>query len=396
MTTKFPLFPVSMVGSWPRNPDVLAAIKAIGKPDFSQASLDAVARQQEISVIKMEEQLGLDVISDGELNRDNYASYVAQRFDGIELMDMLRFSDVLGSDCSFADELINRAGVKLSAINNAVCVGKLGYAQGLTVEDLQFLKQQTKQPVKIELPGPYLLARSIWVPNASMPAYKNQEEMAEDILKLLTKEVQHLQAIGVDIIQIDEPVLTEIVFSAASNSERSFMCSSLSKKRDKADELAFATDLIKRLFAQIDRSKSIAALHTCRGNWGTDENAMLSGSYAPLVDTFNEISPDLLFLEFSVKRAGDISELYDNGLNKTFALGIGSTNPRSSEIENPYDIMARVEKALQYLPKEKIWLNPDCGFGTFSNSVISNAEVAERKMRAIVRAAKLLRKKYQE
>lgn len=395
MATKFPLFPVSMVGSWPRNEDVLAAIKSIITKQTAQSKIDQIARRQETDVIETQEHLGLDIISDGELNRDNYASYVAQRFDGIELMDMLRFSDVLGPDCSFAEELIDRAGVKLSAINNAVCVGKLGYADGLATEDLKFLKAHTKQPVKVELPGPYLLARSIWVPNASMAAYPSQEAMAEDILNLLITEVHHLQAIGVDIIQIDEPVLTEIVFSKKSSSERSFMCSSLSKKREKDEELAFATDLIQRLFAEIDRGQSIASLHTCRGNWGTDEEAMLSGSYAPLVETFNTIAPDMLCLEFSVERAGKIAELYDHGLNQSFILGIGSANPRSSSIENPYDIVARVETAMKYIPKEQIWLNPDCGFGTFSNSVISNTKLAEKKLRSIVRAAKILRKKYE-
>lgn len=383
-----------MIGSWPRSSEVLEEIKKIGKPRFSQKRLDELARQQEIQVIRAEEQVGLNVISDGELNRDNYASYVAQRYSGIELMDMVKFSDVLGPDCSFADEIINHASIKLSAINNAVCVGKLGFNKGLCVEDLAFLKAHTVKPVKVELPGPYLLARSLWVPNATKQAYETQEAMSEDILKLMYQEVDELQDIGVDVIQIDEPVLTEIVLSKDTTSERSFMCSSLSKKRDTDDELAFAVNLDKRLFEHIDSSRSIASLHTCRGNWGKDEEAMLSGSYSPLVDAFSEIAPDMLALEFSVNRAGAVSELYENGLDTSIILGLGVVNPRSKSLENPYDIVAKTKEALKYVPVDHLWLNPDCGFGTFANSVISNDRIAVRKLMAITKASRLLQKKY--
>lgn len=391
-----PLFPVSMVGSWPRRPELLREITTLSKHPENQGKVDQLTRQQEKDLVVAEEKIGLDVISDGELNRDNYSSYVAQRFGGIELMDMLKFSDVLGPNCDFVSEIINRAGIKLSAINNAVCTGKLQYNNGLTIEDMNWLKAHTNKPIKAEIPGPYLLARSIWVPNVTYDFYHSQEDLASDIVNLLVAEVHHLQKLGVDIIQFDEPVLTEIVLNKDTGAERSFMCSALSKKREKSEELAFAVSLIKKVFDNIDRSKSIASLHTCRGNWGTNESALLSGSYEPLVNAFNTINPDMLCLEFSVRRAGPIAALYDNGLNKKYLLGIGVANPRSQSIENPYDIVAQVEKAMKYIPKEKIWLNPDCGFGTFSNSIISNSRMAEQKLLSIVRAAKLLRRKYSD
>lgn len=385
-----------MIGSWPRKPEILSEILKATSEDFNQDKLDALAYPEVEKLIQLEEEIGMDIIGDGELNRDSYASYVAQRYDGIKLMDMLEFTDYLGPDCDFAEQIINNASIKLSAIKNAVCIGKLGFREGLVVKDLNHLKEHTDKPVKVQLPGPYLLARSIWVPRATQPHYMSQEELADAIVNLLIHEVKVIQDIGVDIIQFDEPVLTEVVFSEESTAERTFMCSSLSEKRSREEELQFATQLIKRVMDSIDRDKSFAALHTCRGNWGTDESALLSGPYTPLIKSFETIQPDILNLEFSVRRAGELKELFSSDyIRENIILGLGVVNPRSNIVERSRNIVLRAKEALKYIPKEHLWLNPDCGFGTFSNSPISSYDMATNKLKAIVTAAETLRKEYE-
>lgn len=396
MNKQLPLFPVQMIGSWPRKPEILSEILKATSEDFNQDKLDALAYPEVEKLIQLEEEIGMDIIGDGELNRDSYASYVAQRYDGIKLMDMLEFTDYLGPDCDFAEQIINNASIKLSAIKNAVCIGKLGFREGLVVKDLNHLKEHTDKPVKVQLPGPYLLARSIWVPRATQPHYMSQEELADAIVNLLIHEVKVIQDIGVDIIQFDEPVLTEVVFSEESTAERTFMCSSLSEKRSREEELQFATQLIKRVMDSIDRDKSFAALHTCRGNWGTDESALLSGPYTPLIKSFETIQPDILNLEFSVRRAGELKELFSSDyIRENIILGLGVVNPRSNIVERSRNIVLRAKEALKYIPKEHLWLNPDCGFGTFSNSPISSYDMATNKLKAIVTAAETLRKEYE-
>lgn len=397
MKKSLPLFPVQMIGSWPRKPEILSEILKATTEEFDQEHLDTLVYPEVEALVKLEEEIGMDIIGDGELNRDSYASYVAQRYEGIKLMDMLEFTDYLGPDCDFAEQIIKNASIKLSAIKNAVCVGKLGFNKGLLTKDLLHLKSLTDKPIKVQMPGPYLLARSIWVPRATQPHYQSQEELADAIVDLLIQEVKAIQEIGVDIIQFDEPVLTEVVFSEESTAERTFMCSSLSEKRSKSEELAFATNLIKRVMDSVDRSKSYAALHCCRGNWGTDESALLSGPYTPLIPAFETIQPDILNLEFSVRRAGELKDLFASEyLRDHIILGLGVVNPRSKIVERSSNIVLRAKEALEFIPKERLWLNPDCGFGTFSNSPISSYEMATNKLKSIVAAAQTLRETYSQ
>ena len=84
------------------------------------------------------------------------------------------------------------------------------------------------------------------------------------------------------------------------------------------------------------------------------------------MDLFESALPDILMLEFSTPRAGELSSLLEGKiLRQKCILGLGVINPRSDEVETVDQIVQRAEKALNYLPPEQIWLNPDCGFATF-------------------------------
>jgi methionine synthase II (cobalamin-independent) len=89
-------------------------------------------------------------------------------------------------------------------------------------DDLRFVRQLTDKPVKVTLPGPYLLTRSMWVTAYSRAGYGDKTEMAEDVVAILRDELAELEAMGAAFVQFDEPVLTEIVFSE-ENDRRTFM-----------------------------------------------------------------------------------------------------------------------------------------------------------------------------
>jgi 5-methyltetrahydropteroyltriglutamate--homocysteine methyltransferase len=100
-----------------------------------------------------------------------------------------------------------------SAVKNPTCIGKLARKEPLAVNDLRFLRTLTSKPVKITLPGPYLLTRSMWVGALTHKAYRNHKKMADDIVNILREELLELRAAGCDFVQFDEPVLTEVVMS---------------------------------------------------------------------------------------------------------------------------------------------------------------------------------------
>lgn len=136
-------------------------------------------------------------------------------------------------------------------------------------------------------------------------------------------------------------------------------------------------------------------MHVCRGNWTVDESVLLQGAYDRLSRFFDQLKVDMLALEFSTPRAGDVDLLFKNNfLKKKIALGYGVINPRIPEVEKVEDIVASVEKVLKWLPPERIWLNPDCGFATFANRPLNPYSTIEAKLKAMVEAAKILREKH--
>ncbi len=119
---------------------------------------------------------------------------------------------------------------------------------------------------------------------------------------------------------------------------------------------------------------------------------MLTGDYAPLTDAFSSMKVDQFVLEHSTPRAGEI-EIVGRALGER-EIGLGVVNPRTDQVETPEEIVARVEQALPYFAPERIFLNPDCGFGCFANRCVNDAETAAAKTRSMAEAAEILRARY--
>jgi 5-methyltetrahydropteroyltriglutamate--homocysteine methyltransferase len=105
---------------------------------------------------------------------------------------------------------------------------------------------------------------------------------------------------------------------------------------------------------------------------------------------FKQMNVDQLILEFATPRAGELSTLSQLD-GKDVEIGLGVVNPRIQQLETPEDIVKRVEEASQYIPAEKIFLNPDCGFGTFAQRPMNSEEKAFEKLKVLVKAAEILR-----
>ncbi len=149
-------------------------------------------------------------------------------------------------------------------------------------------------------------------------------------------------------------------------------------------------DLINRI---VDGVKGIrTGVHICRGNWSSKDSVHLSGDYEPLISPLSKMNVDQLVLEFATPRAGDLG-IVGRALSDR-EIGLGVANPKTEEVESVDYIIGKVEKALQYYKPDKIFLNPDCGFGTFSGCAITTEGAATAKMKRIVEAARILRDRY--
>lgn len=315
-----------------------------------------------------------------------------KKIGGVSQMSMAEMLDYIDDKREF-ENILKTLDVPATSIKNAICTGKLEYKGEIVANELKLLKSFTKKPVKITMPGPYLVTRSMWLYNLSSKFYSSKEELGEDVIRIYQKEIENIQNIGVDIIQFDEPVLTEVVFTEGR--PRTFMCAALSTRKDPTEELNFASHLIKSVMSKVDRSKSIASLHVCRGNWSKDESILLTGPYTPLLDLFSEIGADLLALEFSTPRAGELKALLsDERIRNKVSLGLGVINPRFDEAESIDSIYNRAKEALTFIDKDKLWLNPDCGFATFSNRPVNEYENIKGKIKSMIAARDRLRIEY--
>lgn len=386
-------FLVSLLGSMPRSKKLLTAKRKLNKGNIDLKTYQEILDEETKYVVELQENNFIDIITSGELNRDNYVSFIAERLDGVTMMSMADMFDYIEDKQGF-EQILEILDVPAISIKNAICTGKVKYNKPLVADEMIELKKLTDKKIKATLPGPYLITRSMWLPALSKQYYDSKDSLGEDIIKVLKEEIDSLAKIGIDVIQFDEPVLTEVVFSEGKT--RSFMCAALSEKKDPTEELKFATKLIKSVIDYAKEKEILVSLHVCRGNWSRDESILLTGPYTPLLPLFEETLPNILTLEFSTPRAGEISSLFSSTLIKdNCILGLGVMNPRTDDIEPLEDILNRVEEVMQYIPKERIWLNPDCGFATFANRPVSTMEIIDKKLARLNEAKITLRKLYE-
>jgi 5-methyltetrahydropteroyltriglutamate--homocysteine methyltransferase len=374
------LYPVTVVGSWPRPAWLLEATKR------RSSSLPDLQDQATLLAIKYQEDAGVDIVSDGEQRRDNFYSFIADRLEGIRLMTLAELLDYVEDKAAF-ENLLNALDVPAFAIKNPVVVGKVRRRKSLLLDDFRFLRQHTVRATKVTLPGPYLLARSTWVKGLSESVYPNADALGDDIVAVLREELTELAAAGADFVQFDEPVLSELLLAGRS-ATRTFMCAALAASSSPEGELERSVSLLNRVVEGV--TGPILGVHVCRGNWSRKEDVLLAGPYDGLIPYLNRMKLRQFVLEYATSRAGAPAALA--ALNPVAQVGYGAVNPRTSEVEAPQAIAKRVRELTQFVAPERIFLNPDCGFGTFADRPVADAPTAFAKLAALAAAAQILRR----
>ena len=380
-----PPLAVMGIGSWPRPRWMLQAIHEHLEGRLSDAEFQTTADDAVRLAVQAQLRAGVDIVTDGEQRRDNYASFVGGLLDNCQLIPLTDLLPLVDDPAKFEAEM-HSLDVRAAEVRHPAVFGPLGRGRPLAVHELEFVRTLTDRPGKVALPGPYLLTRTMWMECISDRAYRSREHLAEDVVRVLREELHFLLAAGVALVQFDEPVLSEVVFTGAKNT-RSFMCGALSEKGDAKQELEFARGLINQAVAGLPRSR--LALHVCRGNWTRDERAALAGDYRPLLPLLQQVEIGTFLLELCTPRAGELEVLTD--LPTWCRVGIGVVNPKHDRVEPVEEITARGRRAIALFGAERVVLTPDCGFATFADNPVASPDVAEAKLTAIVRAAQVLR-----
>ena len=394
MKGKFKPFSTTLIGSLPRSKELLSLKESSDNYDKFKSLYNEKLLEETKKVVELQKECGIDVLVSGELNRDNYMSYVAEMVDGIKLLSMNDLKEITTNLESF-NKSLEEMDAADNTMNSPICYSKIDTTRRLNELEVHNFQKFVDRDYKVTLPSPYLLTRSMWLREITGKVYEGRKELGQDVIELLKNEIRHLVEEGVKIIQIDEPILSEVVFTN-EKADNSFYWGALSEKVKVDKELKFARELLEPVLEEIRKHDGVLSImHVCRGNWTTDESVLLQGAYDKLGKFFDALDLDMLALEFSTPRAGEVEKLfYNNFLDTKIILGFGCINPRSDRVETVEEIVRNVEKVLEFLPPENVWLNPDCGFATFSKRPLNPYPIIQKKLENMVEASKILREKY--
>ncbi len=383
------------VGSWPRPRWLLRALHEHLSGRMPRAEFEETADDAVRLAVDAQLRAGVDVVTDGEQRRDNYSSFVGGLLQNCQLIPITDLLPYVDDPEEFEREL-RSLDVPAGDVRHPAVFGPLGRDQPLAAHEAAFLARLTDRPVKVALPGPYLLARTMWMECISDRAYGTREDLAVDVVRVLREELAFLLAAGVAVVQFDEPVLTEVVWGTpgpgargvpGGGGGRTFMCGALGERRGTDEELAFAGELLGAVFAGMPADR--LALHVCRGNWTPDERVALAGDYRPLLGLLSEVPVVTLTLELCTPRAGELEVLA--GLPDDRRIGVGVLNQKDQRIETVEEVIHRAEQAIKLFGADRVLLNPDCGFATFADSPIVGPDLAEAKLAVLVEARDRLR-----
>jgi 5-methyltetrahydropteroyltriglutamate--homocysteine methyltransferase len=349
------LFPTSVVGSLPR-PDY---VKDLIGDDFagSTAEYRRLMGLAIHSAVALQENAGLDVITDGEWWRKSYIGVIAELAHGFELSRN-------PADGRPWTVVVDRLSPK---------------NPGFIAREVAFLKTIAQKQIKSTLPSPGLLGERMWDPSRSSRAYPRREDFVRDCVPILRREVELLRAEGVSIIQIDDPHLCL------------FVDPEVRANYADADQAAdFDVEMVNQVVDGITDVR--LAVHLCRrAGARVRGEAQFQGGYDPILPQLNRLQVHHLTMEFTAPGAGDMAVFRQ--LREDFEIGLGCVSCHPGQIDSVETIVSRVEMALRHLSPERITLNPDCGFAPGSAAVVSIDEVYQ-KLKNEVQAARQLREKF--
>ncbi len=347
------LFPTAVVGSMPR-PDFVRELVTGGRAEDGSRRGELMDRAVAY-IASLQEQAGIDVISDGEWRRASYIGVIAELAHGFTLGE--------------------EDGRPWTIVTDRLAPKNPGFIAA----EVRYLKGVTGRQIKATLPAPALLGERMWDRDKSAAAYPTRRAFVEACVPVLRQELRLLRDEGVDVVQIDDPHLCLLVDDRVR-----------AGYEDPDAEAAFSAEMTNAVVDGIDGVQ--LAVHLCRrAGARVRGEAKHTGGYDPIIRYLNALQVHHLTMEFTAPGAGD-TEVFSM-LREDFEIGLGCLGVHPGEVDSADEIVARVERALRYVAPERLVLNPDCGFAPGSAARVDVDEVYT-KLQNMVEAARRLREKY--
>jgi len=357
-----PPFRADHVGSLIRPEVLIKARERAEKKEISDAELKPIQQAAIREVVRLQEELGLKVVTDGEFNRHSWHRDF-----------MLKFANVQMMPSKLTVRFHSAEGDRLHSPPTMQVTGKLARPKdsGIFVEDFKFLVSIARATPKITLPSPTVMHFRGGREAIDAKAYPDIAAFYDDLARLDREEIADLAEAGCRYLQIDEVNLA-------------YLCDADLRKQ--VANIGEDTDTLPKTYAKLlnDTIKGhpkdmTVCMHLCRGNFAGAWVA--EGGYEPIADLlFNAIDVDGYFLEYDSARAGGFEPLRFLPKGKTAVLGLVTT--KSGLLETKDELKRRIDEAAKHAPLEQLALSPQCGFssGIGGNTMDVAGEVAKLKL----------------
>jgi methionine synthase II (cobalamin-independent) len=352
-----------VVGSLLR-PDYLKAARErweggdLAAVDFKRAEDRAVDE-----AVRLQEEAGLDVLTDGEMRRYAFFGHLIEALDGFDRFGgwAIPFHDEQG------DELV---------FKRPVVVEKLRWRHSMCGEEFAYLRARTARPTKVTLISTQQAA-AYYDPEKSKGAYPTRDAYLADVVDLTRREVEELVRLGCTYIQIDAPQYAALLDPALREGYR--------QRGSDPDRLIDAC--IEMDNAVIGKHPGITfGLHICRGN--NQSMFYASGGYEPIARVFGRSRFQRFLLEYDDERSGGFEPLSAMPEDRVVVLGLVTT--KKPRLESVDELRARIDEAAKFVPLERLALSPQCGFASTLAGNRITPEDQRRKIRRVAETARLV------
>jgi 5-methyltetrahydropteroyltriglutamate--homocysteine methyltransferase len=359
-THKLPLLYTHPIGSLPRPKvvlDLIARRKELGEERFQQVMDDMIR-----FAIRLQEQAGMDVVSDGEWRRVHYVGEFLKRVGGFE--PVRKFTHQ--GETKYTDVVVKRMKSGGSVFE----------------KDAEFLARHTDRVTKFALPSPFLIAIRYWHQDYSTGAYPTLQHFMDHLGEILRVEAEALVGAGIDIVQLDDPALTyfcdrRLMAGDSSHDER------LRRDWNIDQQFPEAVAAINRIAEGL---RAEVHLHCCHSVYKRQSDVV--GDYKPILPRLNGAKIDRINLEFAYKGTGMTEDL--RLLPEHIDVGMGVVDVRGERLQTVDEIAALGTAGINVLGAKRVALNPDCGFAPDAGEPPTIDEAFE-KLRRMCEAARQLR-----
>jgi 5-methyltetrahydropteroyltriglutamate--homocysteine methyltransferase len=299
-------------------------------------------------VVRLQEDAGLEAITDGEFRRRVwYADFLAG-FDNVTDAGRMLEVSFTGPDGSVTTSMLN--GMRVD--------GKLNRSHGIQTESFEFLKAAAKKRPKVCIPSPSMMHFRGGREGIDRQAYPQMEAFWDDLARVYHEEIMDLVSHGLTYLQLDD---TNLAYLCDEN----FRTAVSRIGEDPGALPATYCDVINRALAGVPDDVTVC-IHLCRGNArqsGVAAGSKARGGYEPVAEElFGSLNVDGYFLEYDDERSGDFSPLRFLPKGKKVVLGLVTT--KRPELESKDLLKRRIEEASGFVSGDQICLSPQCGFSS--------------------------------